>query len=244
MEHTRAMVGGTVALLLALLLSACGSNGGMAGMDHSQMGSATATTGAVGGSATATTGAVGSSATATADGMAGMDHSQMGSATATADGMAGMDHSQMGNSNAPYDAQFIDSMIEHHQGAITMAQQAQREAERPELKQLADTIIKDQEAEIAQMQQWRQQWFPDLAPTRGMGMDMGTMEVANDPNKPFDQRFIEAMIPHHEGAIAMAQDAQQKAERQEIKDLAGRIITAQEAEIAQMREWQQAWFDQ
>jgi uncharacterized protein (DUF305 family) len=162
----------------------------------------------------------------------GMDHGAMGHGAAT------------GASTAPFDAQFIDSMIVHHQGAVTMAQQAQREAERPELKQLADTIIKDQEAEIAQMQQWRQQWFPDLAPTRGMGMDMGTMEVANDPNKPFDQRFIEAMIPHHEGAIAMAQDAQQKAERQEIKDLAGRIITAQEAEIAQMREWQQAWFDQ
>jgi uncharacterized protein (DUF305 family) len=52
------------------------------------------------------------------------------------------------------------------------------------------------------------------------------------------------MIPHHEGAIAMAQDAQQKAEHQEIKDLAQAIIAAQEGEIAQMKEWQQTWFAQ
>lgn len=58
-----------------------------------------------------------------------------------------------------------------------------------------------------------------------------------DGNAPFDQRFLEAMIPHHEGAIAMARDALQKAEHAEIKELAQAIITAQEAEIAQMREW-------
>lgn len=48
-----------------------------------------------------------------------------------------------------------------------------------------------------------------------------------------------AMIAHHKGAIAMAKDAQQNAERSEIKTLADTIITAQEAEIAQMRQWQQ-----
>lgn len=156
--------------------------------------------------------------------------------------MPGMDHSSMpGMSDAPYDATFIDSMIVHHEGAITMAKQAQEQAERQEIKDLAQAIITAQEAEIAQLREWRTAWHPDLADTGGMGMDMGDMEVpAGDA--PFDQRFIQAMIPHHEGAIAMAQDALQNAERQEIKDLAQAIITAQEGEIAQMKTWLQEWY--
>lgn len=52
------------------------------------------------------------------------------------------------------------------------------------------------------------------------------------------------MIPHHEGAIAMAKDAQQKAEHLEIKILAAAIVKAQEGEIAQMQQWQKEWFGQ
>jgi len=163
------------------------------------------------------------------------------SATAAPD-MSGMDHSTMpGMSDAPYDALFIDSMIVHHEGAIAMAQQALESAERPEIRQLAEAIVSAQQTEIAQMRAWRSAWYPDLAPTDGMQMDMGPMSVA-DGSTPFDQRFIEAMIPHHEGAIMMARDALQKVERQEIKDLAQAIITAQEAEIEQMRQWLQEWY--
>ena len=168
-----------------------------------------------------------------------------GAAAATPMGnMPGMDHGSMASADAPYDAQFIDSMIVHHEGAIAMAKQALTEAERPEITAMAQAIVTAQEGEIAQLKQWRQAWYPDLATTSGMGMDMGTMEIAADASTPFDQRFIAAMIPHHEGAIAMAKDAQQKAEHQEIKTLAQAIITAQEGEIAQMKQWQQAWFGQ
>src|SRR5687767_14398870 len=51
----------------------------------------------------------------------------------------------------PYDALFIDSMIIHHQGAIKMANQTLNEATRPEIKAMAEAVIKAQEAENAQM---------------------------------------------------------------------------------------------
>jgi uncharacterized protein (DUF305 family) len=161
--------------------------------------------------------------------------------TAPTTDMAGMDHSSMPMSDAPFDALFIDGMIMHHEGAVAMAKQAQNQAERPEIKQLAAVIITAQEAEIAQLKQWRSSWYPDLAPTSGMGMTMGAMDVAAG-NTPFDQRFLEAMIPHHESAISMAKEAQQKAERPEIKQLAEVIIVAQEAEIVQMKQWLKDWY--
>lgn len=57
-----------------------------------------------------------------------------------------------------------------------------------------------------------------------------------------DKHFIEQMIPHHEGAIAMANLALQKAKHQEIKTLATAIIEAQIAEIQSMKGWYKDWF--
>ncbi|PSB28732.1 hypothetical protein C7B82_12790 [Stenomitos frigidus ULC18] len=71
-----------------------------------------------------------------------------------------------------------------------------------------------------------------------MSMDLG---AADDQ---FDQRFLNAMIPHHEGAVVMAQDALKKSKRPEIQALARDIIRSQEAEIKQMKQWQQAWYKQ
>lgn len=149
--------------------------------------------------------------------------------------------SEQAGSDQAFDLHFIDSMIEHHEGAVAMAQQALEQAEHDELKQMAQEIISTQEAEIAQLQEWRTAWYPDAAPTTGMGMEMGAMEVA-EGDAPFDLRFIDAMIPHHEGAIQMAQAALTSAQHDEIKQMAQAIIDAQQAEIAQLQEWRAAWY--
>jgi uncharacterized protein (DUF305 family) len=57
-----------------------------------------------------------------------------------------------------------------------------------------------------------------------------------------DQHFIEQMIPHHDGAIAMAQLALTRARRPEIRELARQIIASQTAENARMRGWYRQWF--
>lgn len=57
-----------------------------------------------------------------------------------------------------------------------------------------------------------------------------------------DKHFIEQMIPHHEGAIAMANLALEKAKRPEIKALAQAIVGAQESENQQMKSWYKNWF--
>lgn len=196
------------------------------------------------GQSAATGGTQGTSRTA----IATMDQGGMPMASATAmmgQGEmqhGGMQHGGTQTSSAPFDAQFIDSMTEHHQGAISMARQALNESQRMEIKQLAQNIISSQQQEVDQMTTWRKQWYPDVPSTGGMGMEMGDMDVSADTSRPFDQRFISAMIAHHEGAIAMANEAQTKAEHAEIKDLAAAIIKAQEAEVAQLKAWNSQWF--
>lgn len=54
----------------------------------------------------------------------------------------------------------------------------------------------------------------------------------------FDKAFISSMIEHHIGAINMAKEAQMNAGRDEVKNLANDIISAQEKEIQMMRQWQ------
>lgn len=58
-----------------------------------------------------------------------------------------------------------------------------------------------------------------------------------------DAMFIEAMIPHHDGAIAMSDLAVDRAEHPELRELARDISRKQSAENEQMREWYQDWFD-
>ncbi|MBD2564356.1 MULTISPECIES: DUF305 domain-containing protein [Nostoc] len=62
--------------------------------------------------------------------------------------------------NAPdFDKEFIRQMIPHHRMAVMMSQMATKKATKPEIRNLAQSIIKTQTAEINQMQQWYQAWY-------------------------------------------------------------------------------------
>jgi uncharacterized protein (DUF305 family) len=52
------------------------------------------------------------------------------------------------------DESFLGAMIEHHEGAVEMAEIALEHAERDEIHQMARDIIDAQEAESIQMEQW------------------------------------------------------------------------------------------
>jgi uncharacterized protein (DUF305 family) len=80
--------------------------------------------------------------------------------------MAGMDHGGMAGMTTPeqmdqleaasgpeFDTMFLQMMIAHHEGAIADAQTELAEGSNPQAKELAQQIVDDQRAEIAQMQQ-------------------------------------------------------------------------------------------
>lgn len=163
---------------------------------------------------------------------------------------------ELGPADAEFDLRFIDAMIPHHQGAVEMAKAAQQQSKRPEILKLAADIIQAQDKEINQMQQWRQAWYPQanaepIAYNAKMGHSMPmsqaqrssmmmSMDLGTADDK-FDLRFLNAMTPHHEGALVMAQDALAKSNRPEIRKLAQAILASQKAEIQQMQQWKKAW---
>lgn len=145
-------------------------------------------------------------------------------------------------SGEAFDLQFLDGMTVHHEGAVSMAEEALTAAEHPEVRELAEAIVAAQTPEIAQMAEWREAWFPGAEKTPTDEMEMGEMSVAADESVPFDQRFLEAMISHHEGAITMVQSALEQSERDEIRTLAEAVVRDQQSEIDQMRGWLQEWY--
>jgi uncharacterized protein (DUF305 family) len=186
-------------------------------------------------------------------GMMNTDHGNMG--------QSGMDHSSMdlGPKSENYDLLFIDAMKVHHQGATEMAEEALQKSKRPEIKQLAQAIIDAQQKEITQMTEWRSAWYPSASATpmmyhaqMGHAMAMSeemkaSMMMSMDlgaADDQFDLRFLNGMIPHHEGAIIMAKDALAKSDRPEIKQLAQAIVDSQQKEIDQMKQWKKEWYGQ
>lgn len=61
--------------------------------------------------------------------------------------------------DADFDKAFLQMMPEHHHMVVEMAEQAEKKATHPELKELAAKIAKDQQEEIKQMKGWAQSWF-------------------------------------------------------------------------------------
>jgi uncharacterized protein (DUF305 family) len=157
-----------------------------------------------------------------------------------------MNGGTLSDSNAPFDLRFLDQMIVHHQGAVVSAQMMIADSARPELRDLAQRIITGQQREIDQMRQWRDTWYgttrdsalPGMMGGGMMGgamMNRDQMRQMMGANADFDRMFLQMMIPHHEAAITMAQQALGQAEHPEIKTLAQRIVTTQQAEIGEMQ---------
>jgi uncharacterized protein (DUF305 family) len=170
--------------------------------------------------------------------------------------MSGMNHGSMQSSpnaaSQPYDLQFIDTMTNHHQGAIEMAEMALKKSNNAELRTFAQKIIDDQKKEITQMKDWREKWYagkpesvnmqmPGMMDSMKMmaGDEMTKMETVS--GKDFDVHFLDMMTPHHAGAVTMAKEALTRAEHPEIKTLAQAIIREQEKEIGQMADWKARW---
>jgi len=126
-------------------------------------------------------------------------------------------------------------MIPHHQEAVDTAKEVlERGGSTPEIRTLAEDIIAAQETEIAMLKQWHLDWYGEEYKVDGSYQPM-MRDLSQLSGVGLDKRFLEDMIPHHMGAIMMAQSVRPHIEHQEITDMADAIMETQTAEIELMR---------
>jgi len=146
------------------------------------------------------------------------------------------------------DATYLTMMMGHHRQAVEMSALARTRASDPQVRRLAAGIGSGQGAEIVTMASWldrRDLPVPDVAEARSMygmaGMD-GMLspdqldELAAASGPAFDRLFLERMLAHHEGAVAMAEAEQAQGKEATVVDMATEVVATQSAEISRMRD--------
>lgn len=160
------------------------------------------------------------------------------------------------------DVTFAQGMIPHHKQAVEMATIALDPARNAgaKVKDLATRIQGAQDPEIKLMTGWLSEWGQPVDAMAGMdhsnmdaeametmagmagmaGMEgmmtaaeMTGLEAATGP--AFDKLWLDMMVRHHQGAVGMSKTLKTAGKAAVVKELAGQIITAQEAEIAEMQ---------
>lgn len=115
------------------------------------------------------------------------------------------------------EATFARDMQAHHSQAVAMALPLRDRSTDPNLRTLALDIMLTQQAQIGQMQGWLATWGLPMSgtepPMGGMGamMGMASQQQVNDlqtlPVLQAEVSFLQLMIRHHQGGVAMAQAA-------------------------------------
>lgn len=144
------------------------------------------------------------------------------------------------------DVAFAKGMIAHHEGAVDMAEVQLKYGKDEDMRKLATDIIAAQEAEIKQMENWLET-NPD---TEEQDYTKGMHKAYLDSMKSFhedmmqgvlsedaDMAFAKGMLPHHQGAVAMAEVQIKYGKDKQMRKLAQDIIDAQKSEIDLMQDW-------
>lgn len=156
---------------------------------------------------------------------------------------------------ADADSVFAHAMIAHHQAAIAMANIELHYGKDTNLIALASDIITAQQNEIWLMQDWLTRYQqnqanqpashastrPDLTNiqqeySNGLDDMHRQMQAGIMVNNP-DIAFVQSMLPHHKGALAMAQVELKYGDDEKLRQLANRIIDSQQSEIQFMQHW-------
>lgn len=142
---------------------------------------------------------------------------------------------------------FLTGMVHHHNSAVAMAEIAGKRGQAPYVKRLSEEIVSTQEREIATMREIYKRLIggelkPDPAAHDGLDLTAAEAGMTHDQDtnemlsaaRPFDRAFVDVMVPHHRGAVKMAEVVLESTQDSELRDLAEAIVSTQQREIEEM----------
>ena len=142
------------------------------------------------------------------------------------------------------DRDFVAMMVPHHQGAIDMAEAELSYGHNEPLRHLAQEIIVTQQEEIAEMRLA----LVSVASSPPTGPEEASFLARSNtamtrmmvgmkikPSKDVDRDFVAMMVPHHQGAIDMAEAELSYGHNEPLRGLAQEIIITQQQQITVMR---------
>ncbi|PPK66384.1 DUF305 domain-containing protein [Actinokineospora auranticolor] len=139
-----------------------------------------------------------------------------------------------GTAHNTADVTFAQGMVPHHRQAVAMAELVEGRGAGPAVVDLAERIKRAQAPEITTLTERLNAWGePTEHPAGHGGSEMADLGTATGPD--FDRRWLSMMITHHEGAVRMAETELADGADPDTRELAGRIVAAQKAEIDEMR---------
>lgn len=172
----------------------------------------------------------------TAEGtMPGMDHGSMSASPSAAASGVAADHNSA-------DAMFAQMMTPHHEQAVEMSEiMLAKDGLDPQITQLAEDIKAAQGPEIEKMTGWLEAWGEPTEMSGGHAMegmmspdDLAQLKAAEGDEA--SQMFLNQMIKHHEGAVAMAEEEVANGSNPDAVALAKQVVKDQEAEIEKMKD--------
>ncbi|GGC66332.1 hypothetical protein GCM10011504_50370 [Siccirubricoccus deserti] len=146
--------------------------------------------------------------------------------------------------NVAFDQAYMRRMAAHHAQGVELGVLAAEQAQDSHLRALARLMAANQKGEIAVFEQWWRSWFGGALPpaTEEDHATMPGMVPAEEMEAlrraeagAFDAHFVATMTFHHQGAIAMADEALREAGSLRLRLMSHAIRHGQRGEIELMR---------
>jgi uncharacterized protein (DUF305 family) len=141
------------------------------------------------------------------------------------------------------DAAFAQAMVPHQREGLAMAELARERALRKELRRIARDMRGPRRDEIGRLGAIAAELAREgvRAPRGAMSRRPADIDDLRSAVS-FDLRFMELLIRHHEDAIAMAEEEQDRGGDRELRRLAGEIQERHERELEALRRWLRTWY--